>query len=71
MALKNVYKNTMEMQLDMNGLDKECACGSGKLAGCCCRKDEACPCGSGLKVCECCVKEKASTPAEEDADATV
>ncbi len=51
------------MQLDMNGLDKPCTCGSGKLAGNCCRKDELCPCGSGLKVSVCCVKEKA----EEDA----
>jgi len=48
----------MEVVIDMKGLDQKCACGSGKLAGTCCRKDEACPCGSGKKVSECCVKEK-------------
>ncbi len=47
----------MEMVLDMKGLDKPCECGSGKLAGNCCRKDEPCPCGSEKKVSECCMKD--------------
>ncbi len=43
-------------EMDMKGMDKPCACKSGKRAGQCCRKDEKCPCGSGRKVSECCVK---------------
>lgn len=46
----------MEMVMDTKGLDKPCACGSGKPAGQCCRKDEKCYCGSGTKVSECCMK---------------
>ena len=48
----------MEMVMDTKGLDKPCACGSGKFAGECCRKDEKCYCGSGEKVSECCMKRK-------------
>ena len=43
--------------LDNKGLDKECVCGSGKIAAKCCRKDEKCPCGSGKKVSECCADD--------------
>lgn len=50
----------MELTLDMKGLDKACTCGSGKIAGHCCRKDEDCPCGSGDKVSDCCLKETKS-----------
>ena len=46
--------------MDMKGLDKACTCGSEKIAGNCCRKDETCPCGSGAKVSECCLKETKS-----------
>ena len=49
----------MEMVMDTKGLDKPCACGSGKPAGQCCRKDEKCYCGSGMKVSECCMKPAA------------
>jgi len=45
----------MEVVMDMKGLDKPCTCGSGKLAGECCKKDEKCPCGSGKKVSDCCI----------------
>ena len=45
------------MTMDKKGLDKECACGSKKLAGNCCRKNEECFCGSKKKVSECCMKE--------------
>ena len=47
----------MEVVMDMKGLDTACKCGSKKLAGECCRKDETCPCGSGKKVSECCVNK--------------
>ena len=47
----------MEMTLDMKGLSESCPCGSGKLVGRCCQKDEACPCGSGEVVSKCCLKE--------------
>ena len=63
----------MEMQLDMNGLDKPCTCEVGQqtgiLAGNHCRKDETCPCGSGLKVCECCTKGKGPAAPEANAEA--
>ena len=49
----------MEAVIDTKGLNKPCACGSGKMAGNCCRKDEACFCGSGKKVSECCLQEDA------------
>ena len=49
----------MEVQLDLKGLNQECACGSKKLAGYCCKKNEVCPCGSGKKACDCCFKEEA------------
>jgi uncharacterized protein YchJ len=54
----------MEMTLDMKGLDQPCECGSGKLAGNCCRKDEPCPCGSGEKVSKCCMKDTQEADAE-------
>ncbi len=44
------------MTIDMKGLDKPCTCGSKKMAGACCRKNESCPCGSGNKAGECCTK---------------
>ncbi len=49
------------MQLDLKGLNNECLCGSKKLAGFCCKKEEKCPCGSEKKAQDCCfkVKEKA------------
>ena len=46
--------------MDMKGLDKPCGCGSGKVAGKCCRKGETCPCGSAKPASECCFRE---TPA--------
>ncbi len=47
----------MEMQLDLKELNKECPCGSKKLAGYCCKKDQLCPCGSEKKASNCCFKE--------------
>jgi len=42
-----------------------CTCGSGKMGGMCCGKEEAteiaeeaCPCGSGNKVKDCCMKRQ-------------
>ncbi len=55
----------MEMTLDMKDLDKPCKCGSGKLAGNCCRKDEQCPCGSGQVVSKCCL-QSTHTDAEKE-----
>ena len=52
----------MEVIMDTNGLNKPCACGSGKDAGACCKKDEACSCGSGKKAGVCCSKEIPPTP---------
>ena len=44
-------------------LMKTCDCGSGKMAGMCCKQGESkaiagemCPCGSGKTVGECCLK---------------
>ncbi len=54
----------MEMTLDMKGLDQACTCGSGKLAGNCCRQSETCPCGSGVAVNTCCLASTA-TPAPQ------
>lgn len=51
----------MEAQMDMKGLNKNCACGSNILAGNCCRKDETCPCGSGDKVNDCCLRPMTET----------
>lgn len=34
--------------------DVICACGSGEIAGACCKSNELCPCGSGDKAGECC-----------------
>jgi hypothetical protein len=48
----------MEMQLDLKDLNKPCDCGSGKLAGYCCKKNEICPCGSEKKAGDCCFKEE-------------
>lgn len=59
----------MEMQLDMNSLDKPCTCNSKKLAGNCCKKDEKCPCGSGEKVSKCCVPEPKKVDAPKKGDA--
>jgi len=52
----------MEMIMDAKGLDKPCMCGSGKMAGVCCRKDELCSCESGKKAIECCSKVLKATP---------
>jgi len=46
----------MEAVMDMKELDVHCECGSKKLAGECCRKDEKCPCGSDKKVSTCCIE---------------
>lgn len=35
-------------------LDSACSCGSGEVAGACCKSGEPCPCGSGLRAGECC-----------------
>ncbi len=47
----------------MKELMQKCDCGSGKMAGMCCKQGEAkvisgemCPCGSGKTVGECCMK---------------
>jgi hypothetical protein len=53
----------MEMQLDLKGLNKECTCGSKKLAGFCCKKEEKCPCGSEKKAKDCCFKAPTETKA--------
>ncbi len=60
----------MEMIMDAKGLDKPCVCGSGKVAGACCRKDEPCPCESGKKAIECCSKilKTATNPKKADND---
>jgi hypothetical protein len=34
--------------------DAVCSCGSGEIAGACCKSGEMCPCGSGLRAGECC-----------------
>jgi hypothetical protein len=34
--------------------DMICSCGSGDLAGACCKSSELCPCGSGERAGECC-----------------
>jgi len=47
--------------MDMKGQDKACTCGSGKVAGECCKKDEQCACGSGMKCSECCFKKPGET----------
>ena len=47
-------------------LKKPCPCGSGKMAGACCRGNEDCPCGSGKMVKDCCVVD----PAGHEAEAT-
>lgn len=45
--------------MDLKGLNKDCDCGSKKLAGYCCKKNEACPCGSGKNASVCCFKQEA------------
>jgi len=39
----------------MDELKAPCTCGSGKMAGNCCKADEPCPCGSQKKVSQCCM----------------
>ena len=34
--------------------DMPCSCGSGEIAGACCKSGELCPCGSGNRAGECC-----------------
>ena len=48
----------------MSLLMAQCACGSGKMAGLCCKRgeakeveNEACPCGSGKVVKDCCMQD--------------
>lgn len=33
--------------------DAVCSCGSGEIAGACCKSNNPCPCGSGDKAGEC------------------
>ncbi|MDB5259116.1 MAG: hypothetical protein JWO73_324 [Candidatus Taylorbacteria bacterium] len=61
------YNSAMEMQMDMKGLDKACACKSDKVAGACCKKDEKCPCGSNEKVSKCCVERMTETAQSSNA----
>jgi len=51
------------VKLKMSMLMQPCACGSGKMAGLCCKagetkeiENESCPCGSGKMVKDCCMK---------------
>ncbi len=41
--------------MTMDELKTPCTCGSGKMAGNCCKAGETCPCGSGKTVSTCCM----------------
>lgn len=51
----NFFNKTIMDEARKAELTAQCACGSGKMAGQCCKKGEPCFCGSGKPVGECCM----------------
>jgi len=45
--------------------DMACSCGSGEIAGACCKSSELCPCGSGEMAGACCYSMREDEDEEE------